>query len=387
MLWVRQSSRHCSIKMKNTLNAIALTMLRPALSPLQLMQLYREVGDVTALVDNHDRLEEVLPEPSGKLKEVFKSMPDALERAQKELDFCEMHQIQPLIPTDAAYPQRLKNCEDAPLVVYYRGNADLNCARVINIVGTRKCTYYGQEIIKEFVRDMKSASPDTLIVSGLAYGVDICAHRNALKNGMKTVGVLAHGLDMIYPSLHRETAKEILSCGGLLTEYPQCTRPDKRNFVQRNRIVAGMSDATVLVESASHGGGLITCGISTGYGRDVYAFPGPVTSPASVGCNNLIRDKGAHLISNAEDFIKAMGWESDAILQQARKEGIQRSMFYDLNPTEKLVVAALEEHDEQCANDLSIKLGMTLPEVNSILFALEMNGIVRSMAGGTYSLV
>ena len=373
--------------MKNTLDSIALTMLRPALSPLQLMQLCRQAGDATALVDNYDRLEEVLPSPSDKLKTVFQSMPDALDRANMELDFCEKHQIQVLIPTDTAYPQRLKNCEDAPLVLYYRGNADLNSARIINIIGTRRCTFYGQEIIKNFIKDIKSASPDTLIVSGLAYGIDICAHRNALANGMNTVGVLAHGLDMIYPSMHRETAKEMLSCGGLLTEYPQLTRPDKRNFVQRNRIVAGMSDAAILVESASHGGGLITCGISTGYGRDVYAFPGPVTSPASAGCNNLIRAKGASLITNADDFIDAMGWESAVVLQQAKKKGIQRSMFYELNPTEEIIVSALEKNGEMYPIDLSSAVGMTLSEVNSILFALEMSGVVRSMAGGTYSLV
>lgn len=373
--------------MKNTLNSIALTMLRPALSPLQLMQLCHQTGDATVLVDNYDRLEEVLPSPSDKLKTVFQSMPDALDRAKMELDFCEKHQIQVLIPTDTAYPQRLKNCEDAPLVLYYRGNADLNSARIINIIGTRKCTFYGLEIIKNFIKDIKSASPDTLIVSGLAYGIDICAHRNALANGMKTVGVLAHGLDMIYPSMHRETAKEMLLCGGLLTEYPQLTRPDKRNFVQRNRIVAGMSDASILVESASHGGGLITCGISTGYGREVYAFPGPVTSPASAGCNNLIRDKGAHLITNADDFIKEIGWESDAILQQAKKEGIQRSMFYDLDPMEKTIVSALENNGDMYALDISTTLGLSLSEVNSILFALEMNGVVRSMAGGMFSVI
>lgn len=368
------------------LNAIALTMLKPELPPLQLIQIYREAGSATAIADNYNHIETVIPEPTERLKEVLLSFPEALKKAEEEIAFCEKHHIQILIPSDKAYPLRLENCADAPLVLYYRGTANLNSARIINIIGTRKITSYGQNIIQSFIRDLKKASPDTLVVSGLAYGVDICSHRNALDNGMNTVGVVAHGLDMIYPSLHRDTAKQMVSHGGLLTEYPRFTRPEKRNFVQRNRIVAGISDATILVESASRGGGLITCNISEGYGREVYAFPGPVNKPMSEGCNNLIRDNGAHLITCADDFIKSMGWECDAILQEAKKKGIERELFPVLNDKEEKVVNALQKLGDAELNLISSTTGLSISELNSTLFILEMNGVVRSLAGGKYCL-
>ena len=198
---------------------------------------------------------------------------------------------------DERYPQRLKDCDDAPLMLFYKGNANLNQQRVINIVGTRHCTIYGQDIIRRFTADMKSLCPDTIIISGLAYGVDINAHRQALTNGMETVGVLAHGLDYLYPTAHRETATEMLRQGGLATEFMTGTNADKMNFVRRNRIVAGLADATIVVESASKGGSLITANLASDYNRDVFAFPGNVGAPYSMGTNNLIRDNKATPVS------------------------------------------------------------------------------------------
>ena len=233
----------------------------------------------------------------------------------------------------------------------YKGSADLNQAKVINIVGTRHCTTYGQDLIRRFVSDLKNYCPRVLIVSGLAYGVDICAHRNALQYGYETIGVLAHGLDYLYPPRHKADADRMIQQGGLLTEFLTNTNADKINFVRRNRIVAGMSDACILVESAAHGGGLITTEISRGYDRDVFAFPGPVGAQYSEGCNNLIRDNGAGLISNAADFVNAMGWQDDAKLQTAQSQGIERQIFPDLSPEEQLIVSTLQR-----ANDLQINM-------------------------------
>ena len=276
---------------------------------------------------------------------------------------------------------------DAPLVVYYKGTADLNQSRVINIVGTRKCTTYGQDLIRRFVSDLCELCPHVLVVSGLAYGVDICAHRRALEAGMETVAVLAHGLDTIYPNGHRSTAIEMLSQGGLLTEFMSRTNADKVNFVRRNRIVAGMSDACILVESAAHGGGLITADISREYGRDVFAFPGRVGDPYSEGCNNLIGDNGAALLTDAAAFVKAMGWEGDAALAKAREEGIDRQLFASLSEEEERVVRVLQNNNDLHLNMLSVQSGIAVNKLTGILFELEMKGVVRTMAGGMYHLL
>lgn len=367
-------------------NAIALTMLKPQMSSLQLMQLYREAGSATAIVENRHNIDDIIPEASPRLKQILSGLDNALVLAQQELDFCAAHSIKAFHYGDEGFPQRLTNCEDAPLVLYFCGNGNLNPSKVINIIGTRHCTVYGQDIIRHFIEDLRVSFPDVLVVSGLAYGVDIQAHRNALKAGLDTVGVLAHGLDTIYPAIHRDTAKQMVVHGGLLSEYPRGTRPEKRNFVQRNRIVAGMSDATILVESAEKGGGLITCDIAQSYARDVYAFPGPVNATYSAGCNNLIRKQGAQLITSAADFIVEMGWENDLTLEKARNKGIERQLFPDLSPDETVIVEALKERDLH-VNEIVIRTNLPIATINAALFMLEMNGVILSMAGGTYHLL
>jgi len=226
-----------------------------------------------------------------------------------------------------------------------------------------------------------------LIVSGLAYGVDIHAHREALANGYDTVGVLAHGLDQIYPYRHRETADAMLRHGGLLTEFMTQTNADKPNFVRRNRIVAGMADATVLVESAAKGGGLITCEIAQSYDRSVFAFPGNVNAEFSKGCNDLIRDNGAALISNAGDFLRAMNWQDEALRQQALTDGIERNLFPDLSPEEQKVTSLLQETNDLPLNMLSVKTGFPIGQLTALLFQLEMKGVVKPLAGGMYHLL
>ena len=280
-----------------------------------------------------------------------------------------------------------KRAGDAPLMLFYKGNADLNRTRVLSIVGTRHCTAYGQDLIRRFCDDLRQICPDVLIISGLAYGVDICAHRNALRTGFDTAAVLAHGLDTVYPSSHRETACEMTSHGGLITEFLTQTNADKVNFVRRNRIVAGMADATLLVESAERGGGLITTSIAQSYGREVFAFPGAVGMAYSEGCNRLIRDNGAALITCAADLAASMAWDSDQALLHARQQGIERQLFPELTGDERLIVATLAKTNDMQTNMLAARSGIPVQRMSALLFSLEMKGVVKMYAGGIYHLL
>lgn len=371
---------------QETLYAVALTRIN-YFNVATSLQLYRKLGSATNIMEHRHDIRAVLPDATPRLIKALKDISDAMRRAEKELEFDESHRIKPLVFNDDDYPQRLRECEDAPLVVYYRGTADLNKQRIISVVGTRHCTVYGQEIISKFISQLKELCPDVLVVSGLAYGVDIQAHRNALKNGFETVGVLAHGLDYLYPTAHRDTATEMLKQGGLLTEFMTSTNADKINFVRRNRIIAGTADATIVVESAAHGGGLITADIANSYGREVFAFPGNIGMPYSEGCNNLIRDNKAALITSAEDFVKTMGWEQDAKLKKAREKGIERQIFPELTDDETRIVNTLQHTNDLQANIISVKCGLPISTVASTLFNLELKGIVRLYAGGVYHLI
>ena len=217
--------------------------------------------------------------------------------------------------------------------------------------------------------------------------MDINAHRHALENGYETVGVLAHGLDQIYPYRHKETATEMLRRGGLLTEFMTQTNADKPNFVRRNRIVAGMADCTVIIESAAKGGGLITAEIAQSYDRSVFAFPGSIYAEFSQGCNNLIRDNGAGLISNANDFVKAMGWQDETLRKQTNADGIERNLFPTLTPEEQKIVGLLQQTNDLQLNILSVKTSIPIGQLTALLFQLEMKGVVKPLAGGMYHLL
>jgi len=368
------------------LNTIALTRIN-YFNLAGMLELYRRVGSATAVMEHRADILDIVPDASPRLVEAFKDISDPMRRAEEEYKFDIANNVEPLCMNDDRYPQRLRECDDAPLMLFYKGSADLNQAKVINIVGTRHCTTYGQDLIRRFVSDLKNYCPRVLIVSGLAYGVDICAHRNALQYGYETIGVLAHGLDYLYPPRHKADADRMIQQGGLLTEFLTNTNADKINFVRRNRIVAGMSDACILVESAAHGGGLITTEISRGYDRDVFAFPGPVGAQYSEGCNNLIRDNGAGLISNAADFVNAMGWQDDAKLQTAQSQGIERQIFPDLSPEEQLIVSTLQRANDLQINMLSAQANIPISTLTALLFSLEMKGVVRTLAGGMYHLL
>ncbi len=371
---------------QETLYAVALTRINH-FNLTTSLQLYRKLGSATAIMEHRNDIKAVLHDATPRLEEALKDVSEAMRRAEAELKFDEEHSIEPLVIGDNNYPERLRRCEDAPLVLYYRGTANLNHRRIISIVGTRHCTVYGQDIIRRFTADLKVMCPDTIIISGLAYGVDINAHRHALKNGMDTVGVLAHGLDYLYPTAHRETATEMLRHGGLATEFMTNTNADKMNFVRRNRIVAGLADATIVVESAAKGGSLITANLASDYSREVFAFPGNVGAPYSIGTNNLIRDNKAILITSAEDFVNAMGWDNDCQLTKAKEKGIERQLFPELNENERRIVELLSKSNNLQMSSISSMSGLPIPATSAALFNLEMQGVAKLMAGGIYHLI
>ena len=353
----------------------------------QALELYRAVGSAQRIYEHRNEIGDLVEACSPRLIEAVKDWDEAMKRAEFELQFMQDHQIRAMTPMDDDYPRRLSECPDAPLVVYYRGNADLNQSKIVNVVGTRQCTMYARDLIRMFMRDLQEMCPKVLVVSGLAYGVDICAHKEALNNGYETVAVLAHGLDQIYPYQHRDTAVKMLTHGGLLTEFMTQTNADKMNFVRRNRIVAGVSDACIVVESAVKGGSLITAEIAQSYDRAVFAFPGTVDMKYSKGCNYLIRDNVAGLITCAEDFVKAMGWQDDALRRQVLSDGIERNLFPDLSSEETKIVSLLQQTNDLQLNILSVKTGIPIGQLTALLFQLEMKGVVKALAGGMYHLL
>ena len=353
----------------------------------QALELYRTVGSAQLIYEHRNDIGDIIKDGSPRLKEALKVWDEPMKRAEFELKFMQEHQIRAITLNDDDYPQRLRECADAPIILYYKGNADLNQSKIISIVGTRQCTQYGIDLIRRFVSDLRRHCPEMLIVSGLAYGVDINAHRQALAQGYPTVAVLAHGLDHIYPYHHRDTAAQMLNHGGLLTEFMTQTNADKPNFVRRNRIVAGLSDAVIVIESKSKGGGLITADIAQSYNRAVFAYPGAVGMPCSEGCNNLIRDNVAALISNADDFVRAMGWQDETKRREALSDGIERNLFPDLSPEESSIVKQLQQTNDLQLNILSVKTGIPIGQLTALLFQLEMKGVIKPLAGGMYHLL
>ena len=301
-----------------------------------------------------------------------------LARAEKEIKFLEKHAIQPLFFRDEGYPQRLLNCYDHPLMLYYKGKADLNHKRMIAFVGTRRATDYGRAQCRELIEGLREK--EVLVVSGLAYGIDGCAHKTALEMEMATLGVLGHGLDRIYPAPHRKLAGDMLQKGGgLLTEFLSKTNPDRENFPKRNRIVAGMVDAVVVVESDKKGGALITAELANSYNRDVFAVPGRLTDRFSSGCNFLIKTNKAALVQSADDIGYIMGWEGRKI-----PDSRQTSLFVELSDTEKTLYKLLTEAGSLSIDKLTIRSGLAPSTVSAALLNLEFNGLVRSLPGKQY---
>lgn len=356
----------------------------PGIGSITAKRLIESVGSATRLFEQRTNLNDIVPNAHTSLIKAL-DCPSAHRRAEEELQFIEKHHITCLGYHDEEYPYRLRECDDAPILLFYRGNTTLNAPRVISIVGTRKCTNYGRDLCEQFIRDLSSQYPDILIISGLAYGIDVCAHRAALKHNLSTVGVLAHGLDRIYPSVHRNTAAQMTQHGGLLTEYTSHTEPERQNFLQRNRIVAGMADATIIVESADKGGALVTANIANSYGRDCFAFPGRINDVSSAGCHRLIRHNQAALITSANDLMEAMMWDT---AKNKTSETIQYDLFSELNNEENRIVESLKKHtDGMHINTLAIETDIPINRLSAILFDLELRGIIRPLVGSSYKLI
>ena len=309
-----------------------------------------------------------------------------LSKADEEIDFIQNHHIKTLAYGREGYPTRLLDCPDAPVLLFYFGNANLNNPHVISIVGTRNATQYGKDCVKELARGIKESIPDALIVSGLALGIDVSSHKEALVNSLPTVGVLAHGLDRIYPSSHIHIAKQMIKEGGvLLSEYTIGKDPERGNFLSRNRIIAGLSDAVIVVESKDKGGSLVTASIALDYNRDVFAFPGRVGDSRSEGCNRLIRLNRAGLITCAQDFIEAMSWSTP----NAKQKSIQHSIPFEeenLSRNARLIIDALRDRGDLLLSQLSEATGLDHSTLFEELLDLEMDGKIRSTPGGLYQL-
>lgn len=307
-----------------------------------------------------------------------------IEEAEEELEFVDKNKIEVLwFQNKTDFPRRLSHCPDAPLLLYYKGKANLNAKRTVSIVGTRNATPYGLELCQKLVAEL--AHPDTLIVSGLAYGIDVQAHRSSVEHDVSTIGVLGHGLDRVYPHAHREIAKKmIIRNGGLLTEFPSGTRPDRVNFPMRNRIIAGMADVVVVVEAAIKGGALITAEIANGYNRDVCTFPGSVRQPFSEGCNYLIKTNRAHLIRDAKDLYYLMNWEKE----ESRPKEIQLPLFTKkLNKDESKVMDYIlsqeqDVHIDQIANHCA----WPQSKLAIILLEMELAGHILSLPGKMFRI-
>ncbi len=306
--------------------------------------------------------------------------PVVLQKAEKELGFVLKNNLQVLL-YHKNFPSRLTNCSDAPLLLFYKGNADLSAKRIVAIVGTRKNTDYGQQLCEELIEGLAQVD-NVLVVSGLALGIDAIAHKKSVALGVPTVGVLGHGLDRIYPASNTALARQMVENGGVLAEFTSGTTPERGNFPMRNRIVAGMSDVTVVVESSIRGGALLTAHMAASYNRDVAAFPGRVNDSRSAGCNDMIRTNIAAMITKPADLIEMMNW-----MDKAKRKPVQRQLFLNLSPDEEKLLALLQTKDTVHSDELYHGSGLANSMLAATLLNLEMQGLIKSLPGKNYRVV
>ena len=303
---------------------------------------------------------------------------DTMKRAEKEIEFIDRHNIKAFVYNEDSYPFRLKHCEDSPLILYTKGNCEYNSPKVVAIVGTRNATPYGKEMCKQIVGLLKMHN--CIVVSGLAFGIDICAHKLALDMELPTIAVLGHSLETIYPAEHKNIATQIEQKGMLVTEHCSKSLIDKSNFVTRNRIIAGMTDATIIVESGEKGGALITTEYANNYNRDVFAIPGKTTDKFSVGCNNLIKNNKAVLLQSASEIESLLNWDCK------KPESKQKKLFPDLTNDESVIMNILNNEENINIDIITARSGLSMNKVSAILLNLEFNGLVKTMPGKCYSL-
>ena len=356
---------------------IAVTMI-PNIGPVLTKNLISHCGSAKAVFSESSQTLSKIP-GIGEIKAEQVVNSDVLNRAEKELSFVEKKGIQALFYTDEKFPRRLRHHDGCPALIYYYGNADLNPIRTVGIVGTRKPTEQGKITAEKLTANLKEYN--ATVVSGLAFGVDAIAHKKSLENDMITLGIVAHGLDKVYPPEHRELAGKMVEHGGLITEFSSGTKPDKVNFPMRNRIIAGICDAIIVVESKEKGGSIITCEFANEYNKDVFAIPGKPSDECSRGCNALIKQNKAHLIEEIDDMAAIMRWE-----KKDKPKSIQTCLFIDMTYEETGIVDIIRNSKEMSLDSLSYHLKMTTSELAPLLLNLEFKGIIRSLPGKIYIL-
>lgn len=360
---------------------ISLSML-PGIGPVLARQLITHFGSAAGVLRARKSVLEGIPGIGrGRAGAIIRS--DVRKRAEQELLFLQRHRLQGLSFLSPQYPRRLRQCNDAPVVLYCKGNVALNSERLAAVIGTRNITANGRSIVEELVRLL--ASHGVSVVSGLAYGVDIAAHRAALEYGTATVAVVAHGLDRIYPSVHRSVADQMLEKGGLVTEFPSGTRPDRDNFPARNRIVAGMTDATIVIESAERGGALITALFANDYNRDVFAFPGRPSDEFSRGCNMLIRTNRAMLVDCGRQIIEMMNWEQRP--SDAKRIMPELPLLDDAPPLHKEILLYLKNNGMRHLDEIAWNCGLPVSKASVLLLEMEFKGWVKPAPGKVFRLV
>lgn len=304
-----------------------------------------------------------------------------LMEAEKELQYLQKNNIEINYFLDKNYPNKLKHCIDAPILLFRKGKIDFQNQPIISIVGTRKITSYGRVFCEKLIEDLKEYNP--IIVSGFAYGVDICAHKAALKNKLQTIGVIAHGFEQMYPKTHIKYTDSVCENGGFITDFWHNDKLIRENFLKRNRIVAGLSEATIIIESAEKGGSLVTADIANSYNRDVFAVPGRTTDSLSRGCNDLIKRNKAAILNSAQDLIEMLNWE----LESNSPKVIQKQLFVELDETEQLIYDFLFENGKELLDIIAINCEMPIHKITSVLFTMEMKGVIKPLPGKLFEAV
>lgn len=355
------------------LHHIALTLI-PNIGDVHAKELLLHFGDAEKIFSAKKTELDRLPGIGTIRSKNIKSFSD-FKKAEKELLFIEKYKITALTQNHPQYPRRLLNCYDSPILLYYRGNADLNAAKIVSVIGTRNHTDYGKEITAGIIEEL--ATDNILIVSGLAYGIDSIAHKAAIKNQLPTVGVLAHGLDRIYPSANKALAKEMIVNGGLLTDFISGTKPDKQNFPKRNRIVAGIADATIVIETDINGGSMITAELANNYNKDVFAVPGRSTDTKSSGCNYLVKNNKAALVTSGTDIIHFMNWSGKPV----KKTVFQKELFIEMTAEEGIITGILKEKEAAHIDEISLRCDFSSSLIAAAILNLELQGVIRSLPG------
>jgi DNA processing protein len=348
------------------------------------------IGDINArkLVSYFGSVEAIFHEPYRNLIKIpgigsgiakYISDRSYLEAAEKEAEYISRNNIRTYFYLDNDYPFRLRQCDDSPVVFFFMGNSDLDAAKILSVVGTRNATTRGKEMCDKIIGGLAAGHPDLIIISGLAYGIDIASHKAALANNLQTIGVLGHGLKTTYPAVHASIAKTIAKNGGLLTDFLSDALPERNNFLKRNRIIAGLSDATLVVESGKKGGALITADIANSYNRDVFAVPGRPDDQWSAGCNSLIKNNKAALTECSDDIEYFLNWKPEK-----SKPPVQRTLFSDLDDTEKMIYELLAKEGELTIDSICRSIEIPVYKLSSILLQMEFKGLVKCNPGNVY---